>query len=241
MASPGALLLDIEGTTTPVQFVHDVLFPYARARVQQFLSEHGGEPAVEDDLAGLRAEYEGDLSRGETIPAWDDSSPPARVESAAAYARFLIDQDRKATPLKSLQGKIWAEGYRAGALASPVYDDVFRAFRRWREDGRRIAIFSSGSVLAQKLLFAHTSQGDLSPWIAGYFDTTTGSKREPGSYTRITARIGLDSGQVLFVSDTAAELDAATAAGLPTRLCVREDASPATSGHLVVRSFDDLP
>lgn len=241
MPSPGALLLDIEGTTTPVRFVHDVLFPYARGHAQEFLTRHGTEPEVEEDLAGLRAEYEADLARGAPMPPWDDSSPVVRIASVVAYARVLIDQDRKATPLKSLQGKIWEEGYRAGALASPVYDDVPPAFRRWRDDGRRIAIFSSGSVLAQKLLFAHTTHGDLSPWIACHFDTTTGSKREPESYTRIAAEIGLESAQVLFVSDTTAELDAATAAGLLTRLCVREDAVPATSGHLVVRSFDDLP
>jgi enolase-phosphatase E1 len=153
----------------------------------------------------------------------------------------LIDLDRKATPLKSLQGKIWEEGYRSGALKSPVYDDVPPAFRRFCEEGRRIAIFSSGSVLAQKLLFAHTTHGDLSPWIAGYFDTTSGPKREPESYARITAELRLNPEQILFVSDTAAELDAAAAAGVQTRLCVREDALPATSAHGVVRSFDDLP
>lgn len=244
MASPPrAVLLDIEGTTTPIQFVHDVLFPFARERVLEFLTQHVGETDVAEDVAGLRAEHGGERSRGGSLPQWDDSSPATRVESAAAYARFLIDQDRKATVLKSLQGKIWEEGYRSGALKSPVYGDVPPAFRRWHEDGRRIAIFSSGSVLAQKLLFAHTTHGDLSPWIAGYFDTTTGPKREPASYATIAAALGLGPAQILFVSDIVAELDAAAAAGMQTRLCVRDgplSAAP-TSPPTVLQTFDEIP
>lgn len=242
MASPPhALLLDVEGTTAPLAFVHDVLFPFARERVREFLTRHVSEPRLAPDLAGLRAEHEREAAGGGSIPAWDDSSPAARAESAAAYARLLIDQDRKATPLKSLQGRIWEEGYRSGALKSPVYDDVPRAFRRWQEEGRRIAVFSSGSILAQKLLFAHTTHGDLTPWICGHFDTTTGPKREPGSYTAIAEALRLPSEQILFVSDTVAELDAASLARMQTRLCLRDGASAAPSAHVAVRSFDDLP
>ena len=141
--------------------------------------------------------------------------------------------------MKSLQGKVWEEGYRAGRLLGQVYADVPRAFARWRAQGRDVAIFSSGSVLAQKLIFSRSDAGDLSPWIRGYFDTTTGPKRESESYRKIAAALGLDPAAVLFLSDVAAELDAAREATMATALCVREGPAPPAS-HPVIRSFDEV-
>jgi enolase-phosphatase E1 len=234
--TPRAILLDVEGTTTPVDFVYRALFPYARARLEAYLEAHAEEPEVAKDLTALRDEHARDLRAGRRPPAWRDS--PA---GAAEYARWLMDRDRKATSLKSLQGKIWAEGYRKGELRSQVYEDVPRALRRWTEAGAKVAIFSSGSVLAQKLLFAHAEQGDLTRYLTAYFDTTTGAKAEAESYRRIAAALGLAPGEILFVSDAASELEAAHEAGCDTTLAVRSPTLPTETSQRVVRSFDELP
>jgi enolase-phosphatase E1 len=138
-----------------------------------------------------------------------------------AYIEWLMDRDRKSTPLKSLQGKIWERGYRSGQLLSPVFSDVPRAFERWHKQKRRITIFSSGSVQAQRLLFAHTVVGDLTPYLSLHFDTTTGPKAEAGSYHAIAGKLGELPSQILFISDVALELDAASAAGCQALLCER--------------------
>lgn len=222
MPEPQALLLDIEGTTTAIDFVYGTLFPFARDRMGSFLER---EPA---DAALLQQEHAADTAQGA-------SPPPGGV----AYVHWLMDRDRKSTGLKSLQGKVWEEGYRSGELRGQVYDDVPRAFARWKRQGRRIAIFSSGSVLAQKLLFAHSTAGDLAPFIEAYFDTTTGPKREAESYRRIAAALGLEADRVLFVSDVAEELEAAAQAGMATALGVRSGEAPAAR-HPVIRTFDEL-
>ena len=220
--------MDIEGTTTPIEFVHNTLFPYARERVQEFLERHAADPDVEADIALLRAEHE-----AETAP------PP--MASVAAYVRWLIDGDRKSTGLKSLQGKIWAEGYRAGGLRGEVYPDVAPALERWQRQGIDVAIFSSGSVQAQRDLFRTTTAGDLSRFIRANFDTTTGPKGVAQSYARIAAALERSPSEMLFVSDVGAELDAAQAAGMRTAVCVRTPASPpATGGHPVIRRFDEI-
>jgi enolase-phosphatase E1 len=151
-----------------------------------------------------------------------------------------MDQDRKTTALKSLQGRIWAEGYDAGRLCGQVYDDVPPALARWAAAGRRVAIFSSGSVLAQKLLFGHSDHGDLTRFLSGYFDTTTGPKGEAGSYRRIAEALGEPPGAGLFVSDAVAELDAARTAGFATALAVRTPPGPVGHGHREVATFDTL-
>jgi enolase-phosphatase E1 len=230
---PRVVLLDVEGTTTPVDFVYRVLFPYAQARVAAFLEAHAAEPEVAADVAALRAEHERDRAAGRRPPAWE--------EGAAAYTGWLTDQDRKLTALKSLQGRIWAEGFSRGELRGQVYPDVPPALRRWTAAGRTVAIFSSGSVLAQKLLFGHSDHGDLAPLISGYFDTTTGAKREPSSYSRIAEALGAPPADVLFVSDVVPELDAARAAGLATALSVRTEPGPAPDGHARITTFDALP
>jgi enolase-phosphatase E1 len=230
------VLLDIEGTTTPVDFVVRVLFPDARARVEDFIAAHVADPPVARDLEALREEQALDESRGQGPLPWDGSTA-----AAAAYARWLMDQDRKTTALKSLQGRIWEEGYAAGRLRGQVYDDVPPALARWTGDGRRVAIFSSGSVLAQELLFRHSDHGDLTPFLTGYFDTTTGPKVAAESYRRIAASLGASPHSSLFVSDVVAELDAAQAAGFATTLAVRVPPGPAGHGHREVATFDALP
>lgn len=236
-AGVDAILLDVEGTTTPVAFVYEVLFPYARAHVREFLERHRDDHEVRDDLAFLGKEYRTDQGQGIAVPEWDDTRPEAALESAAAYALFLMDGDRKATRLKSLQGRIWQEGYASGALRGQVYPDVPPALERWSRQGRAIALFSSGSVLAQKLLFATTPAGDLTRHIRAHFDTTTGSKRDATTYARIARELDVAPSRILFLSDTPAELEAALGAGLGVAQCVRDGAAPA-SPYPAIRTFD---
>ncbi|HWP44955.1 MAG TPA: acireductone synthase [Blastocatellia bacterium] len=238
----GAVLLDIEGTTTPISFVYDVLFPYARRRVRSFLTEHISSADVRSDIEGLSDQHAKDSSEGLDPPPLASGPLEDRLESLAAYVQWLIDRDRKVTPLKSLQGKIWEEGYLSGELKSEVFDDVPRALSLWNERGIQVCIYSSGSVLAQKLLFAHTSAGDLTPLIHDYFDTNVGGKRESESYRRITSSLGRPPSDIIFISDVTAELDAARAAGLRTLLCVRpgNHPQPEPLAHPVIHTFDDL-
>lgn len=230
------VLLDIEGTTTPIDFVYKVLFPYARARAGEFLALHRSELA--DDIEGLMRANAEDAARNLNPPSIGSGT----VEELAAYVHWLMDQDRKATPLKSLQGKIWQAGYIAGELHSQVFKDVPPAFERWSEQGKDICIYSSGSVLAQKLLFANTEAGDLTGFINGYFDTETGPKSEAESYRRIADALKLRSSAMVFVSDVTAELKAARAAGLETILCMRPGNHPQTGNHhySVIRGFDEV-
>ena len=230
-----AILLDIEGTTTPLAFVHQVLFPYARARTHDFLRAHRDDPAVRGDVALLRAEHAAEPPSPD-LPPWDPE----------AYVYFLMDRDRKSTGLKALQGRIWEAGYRAGELQGKgeVYPDVRPALERWHRAGLSIAIFSSGSVQAQRNLFENTTAGDLSHLLSGYFDTTTGPKREAASYETIAAALAVPPAQVLFVSDVPEELDAAHRAGMRTKLCVRgpepQILTPSRPDHPRIRSFAEL-
>jgi enolase-phosphatase E1 len=234
-----AILLDIEGTTTPIDFVFKTLFPFAAEHVEEFLREYSSNSEVQQLITELRSTWSGAASSG--APVWIESTPQEKLASASAYVRWLIARDSKITPLKTLQGKIWEQGFRCGALKGEVYRDVAPAFTRWRQQGRRIAIFSSGSVLAQKLLFAHSSAGDLSSHIEAYFDTTTGPKREVESYKKIVAALQLRTEQVLFISDVAAELDAAQRAHVQTTLCLRPGNQQAgNSTHHVIRTFYEV-
>ena len=223
------MLLDIEGTTTPVAFVHETLFPFARAQTRAFLERRWAEPDVVKLVAQLRTEHAAD---GAAAPAWSDG--PAGV---TRYVHWLMDQDRKSIGLKALQGRVWEEGYGRGSLRGVVYEDVPRAFGRWRRQGQRLAIFSSGSVLAQKLIFGHSTAGDLTPQLEAFFDTTSGPKREAESYRRIAGALGVEPAAVLFLSDVVAELDAARDAGMATVLSVRSGEPPVTA-HPAVRDFD---
>jgi enolase-phosphatase E1 len=236
---PRAILLDVEGTTTPITFVYDVLFPYARAHIGMFLQTHLSDPEVQTQLHLLREEHEIDQKSEPTPPAWDE---PRTLDSAERYALWLMDKDRKSTALKWLQGQIWTEGYSRRELRSIVFPDVPPALERWHRAKRKVAIFSSGSILAQKDLFAHSESGDLSHYINDYFDTTVGAKQLVMSYTHIAARLVEVPEDIVFVSDVIVELDAARGAGCDTRLCVRPGnrQQPHTNNYKLIRTFDDL-
>jgi enolase-phosphatase E1 len=243
--SASLILLDIEGTTTPIDFVYKTLFPFARARVKDYLYHNWGAPEVQADVERLRAERSADASQGLNPPALaalEDSSSREQIESAVAYIHWLMDRDRKATPLKAIQGRIWQEGYQAGELFSEVFDDVPPAFARWRQRNKLICIYSSGSALAQTLLFAHTAAGDLTGYIHRYFDTTIGHKIEAGSYRRIAEELLLAPAEIVFISDAIAELDAAREAGMKTVLAMRPGNRPVELpiNHPTVDSFSSL-
>lgn len=236
-----ALLLDVEGTTTPVDFVYRTLFPYARQKFEDFLRRHREDSAVRSDLEWLRKQYRADEGQGLEVPPWRGAPPDQLLASAAAYGRWLIDRDSKVFALKSLQGKIWEEGYRNGELRGEVYPDVPPAFARWSQQGRIIAVYSSGSILAQKLLFGSTAQGDLTPFLRAHFDTTTGTKTDAESYRKIGAALVLPASEILFISDMVRELDAARQAAMATLLCVRPEApKPGESSHSVIHTFGDV-
>lgn len=221
------VLLDIEGTTTPIAFVHEVLFSYARSHLRDYLTRHFTDESVRADLEALRQE---------------GGNFKEEIESVVAHLNELIDLDRKSTGLKSLQGKIWHEGYASGALRAQVYPDVAPALARWRVAGLNVSIFSSGSILAQQLLFAHTEAGDLTPFINSYFDTTTGKKGEVDSYRTIAETLKLQPSEILFISDVVNELAAAHAAGMKTILSLRPGNPPQDSAdqYQTIHSFDYL-
>ncbi len=217
------ILLDIEGTVSPLAFVHDVMFPYARQRMGGYLKTHWGSAVI------------GQIARDTGVAAF---ATPAEAEAAV---QELMDADAKVTGLKQLQGLIWEEGFRNGELRSRIFDDVPYALADWCRKGREIRIYSSGSVHAQKLFFAHTKRGDLSVHFSGYYDTTTGSKREAASYAAIAADCGLAAKQILFVSDVVEELNAARNAGMLTALAVRPGNKPAPQhDHPAISSFSEI-
>lgn len=228
-----AVLLDIEGTTTPIDFVLKTLFPFSKYRIGAYVSANFDQ--IHDEIAKLKAEHAKEASYR---AAFDENSP----QSVSDYLRYLIEENRKSTPLKSLQGKIWQEGYESGKLLSEVFDDVPPALNRWKLEGKTIAIYSSGSILAQQLLFRYTDHGDLTPFISNYFDTNIGEKKEAESYRKIAKELNLEPGEILFLSDILAELDAARTAGCQTALAVRNGNAGITEeqSHSIIHSFDDL-
>lgn len=220
------VLTDIEGTTTPISFVKDRLFPFARERLAFFLATHVQEPDVMrvlEDAAAL------------------SGHPSADLDALTSAFTAWMDEDAKVRPLKDVQGLIWQDGYRTGALTGDIYDDAADGLRAWAGQGIRLAVYSSGSVLAQKLLFGHTRFGDLTPLFAGFFDTAVGPKRSADSYRRIAAALGVEEGAMLFLSDVVEELDAAAAAGMTTVQVVRpQDGTVAGTRHPVASSFLDI-
>lgn len=228
-----AILLDIEGTTTPIDFVHKTLFPFSKERIGNYVATH---------FDALRHEIDALVDESSHDPSYTVPVDPTEPGSVTAYLEHLIDADRKSTPLKTIQGKIWQQGYENGDLLSAVFEDVLPAFERWNSAGKTIAIYSSGSVLAQQLLFCHTDHGDLTRFISNYFDTETGGKRERRSYERIAAELGLQPENVLFISDVVEELDAARQTGMRTALSVRPGNAAIGSGstHEIVTNFDTI-
>jgi enolase-phosphatase E1 len=225
-----AILTDIEGTTSSISFVKDVLFPYARRALPDFVREHGGEPEVRRWLDVVATEH-GSICSDDVI-----------VETLQGW----IDQDRKHTALKALQGLIWEAGYRDADFTAHIYPDAAPALREWHAQGYPLYVYSSGSVPAQKLFFGHSDAGDLTSLFSGWFDTEIGGKREADSYRAIAGRIGVAPETILFLSDVVEELEAAREAGLQTRLIDRLDDYPqprtgeAARGHVRVDSFADI-
>jgi enolase-phosphatase E1 len=231
-------LLDVEGTTSAVSFVYDVLFPYARGQAETFLREHWTHAPLKRALE-LMAQDAGQPSLG----AWVDLNSPATAQATIlAEVHRLMDADVKATGLKELQGLIWTIGYKSGQLKSHVFDDLPPALMRWTANDLDVRIYSSGSITAQKLFFAHTEHGNLLPFLSGHYDTTTGPKREAGSYHKIAADFNLPPEQILFLSDVVEELDAAHSAGLQTCLIERPGNAVAPAGHTHATSttFDQI-
>jgi enolase-phosphatase E1 len=228
-----AILLDIEGATTPIDFVHKTLFPYAKEKIAGYVREKYAE--LGDEIAALEAEHSADS-------LYEAKFDETSVASVTAYLEFLIDVDRKSTPLKTIQGKIWQQGYENGELKGEVFADVPVAFERWQTAGKKIAIYSSGSVLAQKLIFGYSDKGDLTKYINEYFDTTTGAKRDTKSYKKIAETLKLPPADILFISDIPAELDAARGAGFTTALSLRQGNAELTEEptHRIIQSFDEI-
>jgi enolase-phosphatase E1 len=234
-----AIVLDIEGTTTPIAFVHDVLFPFARAHLREHLQNPVNVGQLREPIRRLREEWSADVADGEHPPGMAELASEAGA--FLPYVEWLMDRDRKSPGLKMLQGQIWEQGYRAGVLRGEVFSDVPPALRRWREAGLDLAIYSSGSELAQRLIFGHTVHGDLTPFISRFLDTAVGAKIAAESYRRVAADLARPAGRILFISDVTAELDAARAAGCRVLLCVRPGNRPQPDHpYTVIATFDEI-
>ena len=216
------IVTDIEGTTSSIDFVHETLFPYARARIREF--EFAERPEVAAEIRAVCQALGRELS----------------LDEVADQLERWIDEDRKITPLKTLQGMIWRHGYEAGELRGHVYEDTAPALRAWHGAGLRLYVYSSGSVEAQQLIFGYSTAGDLTPLFSGYFDTRIGGKREAESYRRIAAEIGVEPGVCLFLSDVGAELDAAAEAGMRTCQLLRDERAVPAPGHPQVRDLHQV-
>lgn len=231
---PTAIVLDIEGTVAPISFVSTVLFPYARARLASYLTAGYDTPLVQRQLDALRAAAAADAAAGVAVPPIPppDAGAAAVVAGAVANMEAAMDGDRKLGPLKDVQGCIWTDGFAGGALAAPLFTDVADALAALRAAGIKTYVYSSGSRRAQRDLFAHSTAGDLRPYLCGFFDTATGAKGDPASYDAIAASIGADApADILFVTDVLAEARAARDAGWRVAVAVREGNAPLEAGH----------
>jgi enolase-phosphatase E1 len=219
-----AIVTDIEGTTSSLSFVKDVLFPYAREHMGEYLHHHAEEGTITSLINDVR------LEAGENL----------NLEGVIGQLERWIDEDKKITPLKALQGLLWEKGYKDGDFTGHVYADAKTNLEKWQAQGIALYVYSSGSVYAQKLLFGHTEYGDLNPLFSGYFDTQVGAKLETDSYAEIAEAIGCAPGEILFLSDIQAELDAAKAAGLQTCWLMREGPINTQAAHTQVPNFDAI-
>ncbi len=219
-----AIVTDIEGTTSSLSFVKEVLFPYARQHLPDFVRQHQDDAEVKVLLEDARQVAGAELA----------------LEALIAQFIAWIDQDQKVTPLKSLQGLIWLEGYRQGAFTGHVYADAVAQLQAWHGQGYALYVYSSGSVQAQKLLFGYSDAGDLTPLFSGYFDTHIGGKREADSYRRIAGQLALPAEAIVFLSDIKEELDAAAQAGMRTVWLVRDHAVDSHAAHLQVADFSAI-
>ncbi len=234
------ILLDIEGTTTPVEFVYQTLFPYASRKLESFLRENSQHEEIQSLIQDLRAQHDVDERDGVEPPIWVDHPEEARLRSIVAYGQWLIIRDSKCRPLKSLQGKIWQQGFASGELHGEVFPDVPIAFERWRRQNRLICIYSSGSVLAQQNLFRTTAWGDLTSYVSAFFDTGVGAKTEGESYKKIADLFKLAPHQFLFISDAVKEIEAAQSVGMQALLCDRDSRASLPTTERVIRSFENV-
>jgi 2,3-diketo-5-methylthio-1-phosphopentane phosphatase len=229
------VLLDIEGTTCPVSFVAGELFPYAAEQMGALLLARQGDLEVQALVAAVDTAWEQDPDpQAQALRQRD----PADV---LTYLQWLIREDRKMTPLKELQGLVWEQGYRSGALRGPLYGDVPPALRRWSSAGLQLAVYSSGSVTAQQLIYGYSNAGDLRPLFSGWFDTRSGPKQEAASYLNIANQLGVAAEQVLFISDAKAECQAAASTGMQVIFSCREGNPEQSPGKFEqISSFDEL-
>lgn len=218
------VLTDIEGTTSSISFVYDVLFPYAAEHLPEFIRSQKSSPAVSEQLAQV---------------AEESGVDPKDTEALVEILQAWIREDRKATPLKTLQGMIWEQGYLRGEIKGHIYDDAAQHLQHWHDRGLRLYVYSSGSVKAQKLIFGFSEAGDLTPFFSGYFDTRIGGKKEPEAYRNIVSELGVEAETILFLSDVEAELKAAEVAGMKTAWLVRDAELPET-GRFVARDFAEV-
>lgn len=237
MNQPKCILLDIEGTTSSISFVYDVMFPYIRENLAGFLKQNWESESVQQCLPLLAAELGHD-----SVEHWLGDLPAESRRTVEHAVGQLMDDDVKSTGLKQLQGAIWKAGFEFGQLVAHLYDDVEPAIRNWVSSGIEVRIYSSGSVQAQKLFFGHCLAGNLLPLLSAHYDTTTGPKQQTDSYRAIAADTGLRPGQVVFVSDVAEELDAAKEAGMLTALSIRPGNRPVANQHeyYAISRFDEL-
>lgn len=230
------ILLDIEGTTCPVSFVSEVLFPYAQKQLQDYLARHGQEDAIqlllqelkqcwqqeEDSEARALLEASLDLSGLQHDDSAERRSSSLTAQELLPYLHWLIQRDRKVTPWKELQGLIWRDGYARGDLQANLFNEVVPTLREWKQKGLELSVYSSGSVEAQKLLYGHSQDGDVRGLFSHWFDTRIGSKQDVDSYRRILTCLACRADQVLFISDAIAELQAASEAGMEVVFSDRE-------------------
>ena len=235
------ILLDIEGTTCPVDFVAGTLFPYAKRHLKQMLARENNDPRIAKTIQEAINEWHEDSDPTcKQMLANTKGASPSNAE-VAEYLQHLIKSDRKSTALKELQGMIWKQGYESGELRTPLFEDVLPRLDAWKDNGIMLAVYSSGSVQAQKLLYMHTDQGDISDRFSHWFDTRTGPKLKPDSYTSICQLIKAKEESVLFISDHPGECDAAHSAGLQTKFCLRTGNPHQNPGqHALIQSFRDL-
>lgn len=219
-----AIVTDIEGTTSSLSFVKDILFPYASINLPDYIRDHASEPKVKEQMDAVRTEV------GEPL---DD-------EAVITQLLQWIAEDKKATALKALQGLVWEQGYADGDFHGHIYDDAYEQLKVWHGQGIKLYVYSSGSVYAQKLLYAHTRYGDLTSLFNGYFDTNIGAKTEIASYQSIVKELGLPANEILFLSDIEMELDAAKKAGMQTYWLVRDAEVNSNAGHVQVKDFSQI-
>ena len=235
------ILLDIEGTTTSVKFVSETLFPYACRKLESYLHKYFREPEVQSVIQQLHLQHKAEESQGLQPPTWiDNRDDQSRLRSCVEYCKWLMARDSKSTTLKTLQGKLWQEGYADGELQGQVYPDVPPAFKRWRLQKREICIYSSGSILAQRLLFRSTAFGDMTPLISAFFDTGVGAKTDMKSYRKIAQSLLRSPRDFLFISDAVKEVTAALDTGMQAILCYRDAQDSQPKDIALIHSLDEV-